>query len=259
MREKPEQIESQGNWRPWTGEQFDHPKESLETLNKLAHSLRSPLNSILGYTQMLLDKIPGEINATQARYLTNIYENGKLLLQTVNEIIVWLNSGTRRQGFLRTRFQLKQIVENVCQNPTSLIQVKNLRITVCDSKTPVQVWGDQRVVKEILHNLLLILAQMASNGSTITVQIEKSNKDAEIRFSCPVISVVGADLEQTIRNALDSGALSELKQAASIQSLPTMKELLAAHGGQIQLNMKSSGGVELILTLPLAKREHYAV
>ena len=45
---------------------------------------------------------------------------------------------------------------------------------------------------------------------------------------------------------------------SSSQALPTMKELLGAHGGQIKVDLKSSEEIAIILALPLAKREHYA-
>jgi K+-sensing histidine kinase KdpD len=236
---------SQENQFSWAREKFGHPKEHLETLNKLAHSLRSPLNSILGYTQILLERLPGEINDIQARYLANINENGILLLQTVNEIIFWLQSGTKTQGFLRTRFHLDKIVEQVCRTPSSLIQIKNLKIIVNEEKNPVQVWGDQRVVEEIILNILHVLAQIATNRSEILVDVEESKEYAEIHFSCPQISVIGKELEQTIRNALDSETSQGFARSTA--------------GGQIQVDLKTNESIKIILAIPLAKREHFTV
>lgn len=240
MSKRSESRKSREDQFSWAREKFGHPKENLETLNKLAHSLRSPLNSILGYTQILLEKFPGEINDIQARYLTNINENGILLLQTVNEIIFWLQSGSKTQGFLRTRFSLDKIVNKVCKGPTSLIQIKNLKVIVREEKDPLQVWGDQRVVEEIIQNILHVLAQIAANRSEILIKSKESKEYGEIHFSCPEINVIGNDLEQTIRIALDSGTSQGFAQSTATQALPTMKDLLTAHGGQIHVDLKSN-------------------
>jgi len=254
-----ESRKSQENQFPWAREKFGHSKDNLETFNKLAHSLRSPLNSILGYSQILLDRLPGEINDIQARYLTYINENGILLLQTVNEIIFWLKGGPKTQGFLRTRFSLDKVVEQVCRGSTSLIQIKNLRVIVSEASDLVQVWGDQRVVEEIIQNILRVLAQIAANRSEILVNIKESDEFAEIHFSCSQISVIGKDLEQTIRNAIDSGTSPGFARSTATHALPTMKELLTAHGGQIHVDLKSNESIRIILTIPLAKREHFSV
>lgn len=59
---------------------------SNERLEKISHEFRSPLNIIIGFTELLLSEVPGKINDEQRRSLNDIYNSGKRLLQLVNDI-----------------------------------------------------------------------------------------------------------------------------------------------------------------------------
>jgi signal transduction histidine kinase len=70
-------------------------KESLEMTNlvksnffaNMSHELRNPLNSILGFSQVLLEKYFGPLNAKQERYVKDIHESGQELLALIKEIL----------------------------------------------------------------------------------------------------------------------------------------------------------------------------
>ena len=60
---------------------------SAEQVDRISHDFRSPLNIIIGFTELLLDEVPGKINDEQRRSLNDIYQSSKRLLALVNDII----------------------------------------------------------------------------------------------------------------------------------------------------------------------------
>jgi signal transduction histidine kinase len=58
-----------------------------ERLEKMSHDFRTPLNIIIGFTELLLDEVPGKINAEQRRGLDDILRSGQRLLQLLHEYL----------------------------------------------------------------------------------------------------------------------------------------------------------------------------
>jgi signal transduction histidine kinase len=56
-----------------------------ERLEKISHDLRTPLNIIIGFTELLLDEVPGKINDEQRRSLNDILNSGQRLLSLLND------------------------------------------------------------------------------------------------------------------------------------------------------------------------------
>ena len=53
----------------------------------MSHELRTPLNAVIGFSEVLLDRMFGEINERQDEYLRDIWNSGKHLLELLNEIL----------------------------------------------------------------------------------------------------------------------------------------------------------------------------
>src|SRR2546423_12322691 len=62
-------------------------KHKSDFLANMSHELRTPLNAIIGFSEVLIDRMFGEVNEKQADYLKDIHESGKHLLSLINDIL----------------------------------------------------------------------------------------------------------------------------------------------------------------------------
>src|SRR5260370_38966034 len=62
-------------------------KHKTESLTNMAHELRTPLNAIIGFSEVLLERLFGDLNAKQEDYLKDIFSSGKHLLGLINDIL----------------------------------------------------------------------------------------------------------------------------------------------------------------------------
>src|SRR5213078_5327885 len=60
-------------------------KHKSDFLANMSHELRTPLNAIIGFSEVLIDRMFGEVNEKQADYLKDIHESGKHLLSLIND------------------------------------------------------------------------------------------------------------------------------------------------------------------------------
>ena len=62
-------------------------RHKSEFLANMSHELRTPLNAVIGFSEVLLERMFGDLNAKQAEYLDDILSSGKYLLNLINDIL----------------------------------------------------------------------------------------------------------------------------------------------------------------------------
>ena len=79
----------------------------------MSHELRTPLNAIIGFSEMLADKIFGDLNDRQLKYANNILTSGRHLLQLINDILDLSKVEAGKLELTRTSFNVAQALQNV--------------------------------------------------------------------------------------------------------------------------------------------------
>jgi signal transduction histidine kinase len=87
-------------------------RHKSEFLASMSHELRTPLNAILGFSEVLSERMFGEINDKQAEYLSDILESGRHLLSLINDILDLSKIEAGRMELESAEFDLKDAVEN---------------------------------------------------------------------------------------------------------------------------------------------------
>src|SRR3954453_18767741 len=78
----------------------------------MSHELRTPLNAILGFSEVLAERLFGDINDKQAEYLNDILESGRHLLSLINDILDLSKIEAGRMELEMTEFDLPQAIDN---------------------------------------------------------------------------------------------------------------------------------------------------
>ncbi len=143
----------------------------------ISHDLRTPLTSVFGYCQLLMDgqyKNKKEVK----QFAENIFELSKQQLNALSKIIEWIKYESSNLGMHPTEFDISSTINFVTKSMSKIAEQKNIKIVV-HSKPEMYVYGDEFMIIEVLKNLLDNAIKFSHPDSTIEIHAhyhEKLNK-----------------------------------------------------------------------------------
>jgi signal transduction histidine kinase len=128
----------------------------------MSPELRTPLNAIIGFSEVLTDRMFGELNEKQEEYLKDIYASGTHLLSLINDILDLSKIEAGRMELELTDFDLRTAIENALMLVRERAGRRSITLhTAVDSQLG-QVRADERKVRQV------VLTYMSSSGGVVS-------------------------------------------------------------------------------------------
>ena len=152
-------------------------KEEAEKANRaksdflanMSHEVRTPLNHIIGFTELVLHRHFGHLNETQEEYLTDVHKSSNHLLSLINDILDLSKIEAGRLDFSPSQID----IENLLQNSLIMIKEKALRhcleISLKTDGIPRMITADERKLKQIIYNLLSNAVKFTPDNGKVAV------------------------------------------------------------------------------------------
>jgi PAS domain S-box-containing protein len=139
-------------------------------LATMSHELRTPLNAVIGFTGLLLMKLPGPLTTDQEKQLTMVQSSAKHLLSLINDLLdlAKIDSGNVQMQFRPV--PCRALVEEVAATLRPTAEAKGLRLLARLPAHDVSVDTDQRALQQILINLVSNAVKFTESG-TVTVEM----------------------------------------------------------------------------------------
>src|SRR5262249_24093766 len=125
-----------------------------EFLANMSHELRTPLNAIIGFSEVLNDRMFGELNEKQEEYLQDIHASGQHLLSLINDILDLSKIEAGRMELELTDFHLPTAIDNALILVRERAGRRGIRLASTLDKSLDMIRADERKVKQVLLNLL---------------------------------------------------------------------------------------------------------
>ena len=229
-------------------------RHKSEFLANMSHELRTPLNAILGFSEVLADRLFGEINDKQAEYLRDILESGRHLLSLINDILDLSKVEAGRMELEKAEFDLPSAIENAL----TLVRERAVRRGIALARTIDQrleiVHADERKVKQVLLNLLSNALKFTPEGGRIDVRAERLDGMAEISVTDTGIGIAPED-QETIFEEFRQVGTSEKKVEGTGLGLALSRKFIELHGGRIWVKSQVGAGSTFLFTLPIGAQK----
>ncbi len=231
------------------GELETASRHKSEFLANMSHELRTPLNAIIGFSQLLQQRLVGEINEKQEEYLDDILSSGEHLLSLINDVLD-LSKVEAGQVVLEIEpFSLREALERgaVTVRERATNGGVNLSLELAPDVDVVR--GDERRVRQIIFNLLSNAVKFTPEGGTISVATARTDGQVHVSVTDTGPGIALEDQKRIFDEFQQTDVGLEQREGTGL-GLALSKRLVELHGGRIWVESEPGHGSRFVFTLP---------
>jgi signal transduction histidine kinase len=225
-----------------------------EFLANMSHELRTPLNAIIGFSEVLTDRMFGELNEKQEEYLKDIYASGTHLLSLINDILDLSKIEAGRMELELTDFHLPTALDNALMLVRERAGRRSITLQTSVDETLGEVQADERKIRQVVLNLLSNAIKFTPEGGRIEVAAVSKDGLAEVSVSDTGVGIAPEDQEKVFEEFRQVGT-AEKKVEGTGLGLTLCRKFVELHGGRIWVKSQEGVGSTFTFTIPVRRRE----
>jgi signal transduction histidine kinase/HAMP domain-containing protein len=225
-------------------------KHKSEFLANMSHELRTPLNAILGYTELILDKIYGDVPENIQEVLERVEKNGRHLLGLINDVLDLSKIEAGQLVLSLDDYSMKEVVHTVFTAVESLAAEKNLELKVSVSPEVTHGMGDQQRISQVFLNLVGNAIKFTEAGE-VRIEATASNDTFVVSVSDTGPGLSEADQQRIFEEFHQVDGSSTRKKGGTGLGLSIAKRIVEMHGGRIWVESTVGKGSTFWFTLPV--------
>jgi len=229
-------------------------RHKSEFLANMSHELRTPLNAIIGFSEVLTDRMFGDLNEKQEEYLKDIYASGTHLLSLINDILDLSKIEAGRMELELTDFDLPTAIDNALM----LVRERAVRHGISLHKSfderLGQIHADERKVRQVVLNLLSNASKFTPEGGRVEVSAMLRDGFAEVSVSDTGVGIAPEDQEAVFEEFRQVGTAAKKVEGTGL-GLTLCRKFVELHGGRIWVKSEPGIGSTFSFTLPMRRDE----
>ncbi len=222
-----------------------------EFLAGMSHELRTPLNAVIGFSEVLLEKMFGELNPKQEEYLQDILSSGRHLLALINDILDLAKIESGRMELDLTTFDLPTLLRDTLTMKRERATRKGIETTLEIDSQLGDCTADERKVKQTLLNLLSNALKFTPDGGNILVKAIPNRELVEISVNDTGIGIAPDNQEKIFDEFYQAGGNYTGKRVGTGLGLALTKKFIELHGGKIWVESEVGRGSTFTFALPI--------
>lgn len=225
-------------------------KNKSDFLANMSHELRTPLNAVIGFSEVLLQRMFGEVNEKQEEYLRDIATSGKHLLSLVNDILDLSKVEAGKMELQPSLFSLQDTVESSATMVRDRATRHGIALTTEVEPDLAPVHADERKVKQVLFNLLSNAVKFTPDGGAIDVRAQRLNGEIHVSVRDTGVGIAPEDQAKIFEEFQQTAAGARAEQSTGL-GLTLAKRLIELHGGRLWVDSEVGKGSTFTFTLPI--------
>jgi signal transduction histidine kinase/CheY-like chemotaxis protein/HPt (histidine-containing phosphotransfer) domain-containing protein len=236
-------------------------KESAEQSNLLkgiflanmSHEIRTPMNAILGISEIQLQNTALQQDAEEA--FNQIYDSGNLLLNIINDILDFSKIEAGKLEIVPVKYDVPSLLNDTAQLNRLRYESKPVEFTLdVDENTPLELYGDELRIKQILNNLLSNAFKYTNEGK-VGLSVHAEKKDEETVSLVFQASDTGQGMtEEQIAKLFDAYSRFNMEANRTITGtglgMNIVKRIIEMMGGEISVESVIGKGSTITVRLP---------
>jgi signal transduction histidine kinase len=228
----------------------DASRHKSEFLANMSHELRTPLNAINGFSEVLLERMVGELNERQDEYLRDILASGQHLLALINEILDLSKVEAGRMELEWGTFSLPEALASGLTMVRERAGRNGVALHLEVDPAVDLIEADERKVKQVLFNLLSNAVKFTPAGGRVDLTARLAGGEVHVAVHDTGIGIAPADQGRIFESFHQAEQGPAAEHEGTGLGLALAKELVALHGGRLWVESEVGAGSAFTFALP---------
>jgi signal transduction histidine kinase len=221
-------------------------------LANMSHELRTPLNAIIGFSEVISNELFGPIaNEKYLEYIKDIHSSSLHLLSIINDVLDMSKIEAGKVELAKEVVQIQNVISEVMRMVHERARSRDIELTAQLSDQNVEIWADERSMKQIFLNLLSNAIKFSKEGGRIYVRIVADQPDiAVLEIEDQGIGMSEEEQERALQPFGQAKPVTTRNYGGTGLGLPITKGLVEAHGGTLTIDSRAGHGTLVRIVLP---------
>jgi len=220
-----------------------------EFLANMSHELRTPLNAVIGFSEVLGERMFGELTDKQAEYVNDIHTSGAHLLSLINDILDLSKVEAGRMELDATPFSVPLAIDNAITLIKERAGRHGIQLECTVDPALGEIHADERKMKQILLNLLSNAVKFTPDGGRVSVAANSIPGGVEVSVADTGVGIAPEDCAAVFEEFRQVGQQSAAKAEGTGLGLALARKFVELHGGKIGVTSELGTGSKFTFTL----------
>jgi signal transduction histidine kinase len=221
-------------------------------LANMSHELRTPLNAIIGFSEVISNELFGPIaNEKYLEYIEDIHTSGSHLLLIINDVLDMSKIEAGKVELAKEVVQIQNVINEAMRMVHERARSRDIELTAQLSDENIEIWADERSMKQIFLNLLSNAIKFSKEGGQIYVRVVADQPDiAVLEIEDQGIGMSEEEQERALQPFGQAKPVTTRNYGGTGLGLPITKGLVEAHGGTLTIDSRAGHGTLVRIVLP---------
>ncbi|MBT2325833.1 GAF domain-containing protein [Variovorax paradoxus] len=230
-------------------------KHKSEFLANMSHELRTPLNAIIGFSEVLVERMFGEVNDKQMEYLQDIHSSGQHLLTLINDVLDLSKIEAGRMELDLSCFDLGLLLDNALTLVRERAQRSGISVSMEVGEGLSEWVADARKIKQVVVNLLSNAVKFTPAGGSVVLRARRfetaDQATAEVSVTDTGVGIAPEYQALVFEEFRQAGGDYLRKSEGTGLGLSLARRFVELHGGTLGVDSRPGEGATFSFTLPL--------
>ncbi len=220
-------------------------------LARMSHELRSPLNAILGFSEVIAGRVFGPDGTDRYEdYARNINQAGAHLLELINDILDLSKVEAGELQLSLEPIELKELINSSVQLMTPIAEKRGVQLVVDLGRSPLSLVADRRRLRQMVVNLVSNAIKFTLAGGTVMITAHQAQGNIAIDVADSGIGMNPEQIKVALQPFGQVPTDSPYAQIGTGLGLPIVDSLVKLHGGKLDIQSTPNVGTTVTLILP---------
>jgi signal transduction histidine kinase len=235
-------------------EMANHAKS--EFLANMSHELRTPLNAIIGFSEIIAHELFGPLgNEKYLDYMKDIHQSSLHLLSIINDVLDMSKIEAGKLELSKEPLNIRHLIGEVVRMMRERAESRGIELATKLSDREVEIWADERAMKQIFLNLLSNAIKFSRDGGEVCIRVLSDEPGlAVVEFEDHGIGMNVEELQRALQPFGQAKPSTTRNYGGTGLGLPITKGLIEAHGGKLAIESRAAQGTIARISLPTERK-----